>query len=182
MGQVFEPFFRVDPGRQAAMPGGGARPCRRPRDHPVPRRRPHPRQWMRKLHQLQCLEAGMAVLADDDVVVHLDAQGLGHVDDALRHLDIGARGGRVAGGVVMTLSMYRIKSFVFNVLDMFWSPMGYRIGGCKKWNFVFIPVDSARSPPLPQKHAQARISGSRTCHDRVQIEPSASPVLRFFTM
>ncbi len=43
----------------------------------------------------------MPVLADDEVVVHLDAQRLRHLDDRLRHLDVGARGGRVAEGVVV---------------------------------------------------------------------------------
>jgi hypothetical protein len=34
----------------------------------------------------------MTVLADDDVVVHGDAERLRHVDDRLRHWDVGARG------------------------------------------------------------------------------------------
>ena len=32
----------------------------------------------------------MAFLADDDVVVHRDAERLGDIDDRLRHLDVGA--------------------------------------------------------------------------------------------
>jgi hypothetical protein len=42
----------------------------------------------------------MAVLADDQVVVHRDAERLGDLDDRLRHLDVGARGRRIAGGMV----------------------------------------------------------------------------------
>ena len=42
----------------------------------------------------------MAVLADDDVVVHGDPERARHRDDRLGHLDVGARRGRVAGRVV----------------------------------------------------------------------------------
>jgi hypothetical protein len=43
----------------------------------------------------------MPLLADDNVVVHGNAERLRHVDDLLGHLDIGARRRRVAGGVVV---------------------------------------------------------------------------------
>jgi hypothetical protein len=43
----------------------------------------------------------VALPADDDVVVDGDAEGLGDIDHRLGHLDVGARRGRVAGGVVM---------------------------------------------------------------------------------
>jgi hypothetical protein len=43
----------------------------------------------------------VAFFADDDVVVHGDAERLCHLDDLLRHLDVGARRRRVAGGVVV---------------------------------------------------------------------------------
>ena len=43
----------------------------------------------------------MSVLADDDVVVHGDAERGGDVDDGLGHLDIGLRGRRIAGGMVV---------------------------------------------------------------------------------
>ncbi len=33
----------------------------------------------------------MPVPADDDVIVHLDAKRLGHLDDLFGHLDVGAR-------------------------------------------------------------------------------------------
>lgn len=38
----------------------------------------------------------MPVLADDDVIVHGNAQRLGDVDDGLGHLDVGLRGGGIA--------------------------------------------------------------------------------------
>lgn len=43
----------------------------------------------------------MAALADDDVVVDGDAERLGDLDQRAGHLDVGARGGRIAGGVVV---------------------------------------------------------------------------------
>ena len=52
-------------------------------------------------HQLQALQAGMAELADDDVIVHGDAERLGDIDHLLGHLDIGGGRRRVAGRVVV---------------------------------------------------------------------------------
>jgi hypothetical protein len=43
----------------------------------------------------------MPVLADDDVVVHDDAERVGDIDDAAGHLDIGLRRRRIAGGMVV---------------------------------------------------------------------------------
>ena len=43
----------------------------------------------------------MPVLADNDVIVHGDAERGGDVDDRFRHLDIGLRRCRVAGGVIV---------------------------------------------------------------------------------
>ena len=43
----------------------------------------------------------MPVLADDDVVVHRDTQRGCDVDDRFRHLDVGLRRGRIAGGMVV---------------------------------------------------------------------------------
>ena len=43
----------------------------------------------------------MAVLADDDVVMDGDAERSRDIDDRLRHRNVGARGRRIAGGVVV---------------------------------------------------------------------------------
>jgi len=43
----------------------------------------------------------VAVLADDEVVVHRDAQRARDLDDRPRHVDVGARGGGIAGGMVV---------------------------------------------------------------------------------
>jgi hypothetical protein len=52
-------------------------------------------------HQPQPLQARMPLLADDNVVVHGNAERLRHLDDLLGHLDVGAGRRRVAGGVVV---------------------------------------------------------------------------------
>src|SRR5262245_63818572 len=53
------------------------------------------------LDQLEPLQARVSILADDDVVVHGDAERFRHLDDRLGHLDVGARRRRVAGRMVM---------------------------------------------------------------------------------
>src|SRR5215207_1502863 len=46
-------------------------------------------------NQLEALEAGVALFADDDVVVDGDAQRPGGIDDLLGHVDVGARRYRI---------------------------------------------------------------------------------------
>jgi hypothetical protein len=53
------------------------------------------------LNQLQPLQARMPFLADDDVVMHGNAERLRHRNDLLRHLDVGARWRRIAGRVIV---------------------------------------------------------------------------------
>jgi len=43
----------------------------------------------------------VAVLADDDVIVHGNAEQARHRDNLLRHLDVGARRRRVAGRMIV---------------------------------------------------------------------------------
>ena len=52
-------------------------------------------------HQLERLEARMPVLADNEMVVHGDAERARDLDNRLRHLDVGARRGGIAGGMVV---------------------------------------------------------------------------------
>src|SRR3981081_706526 len=58
--------------------------------HPFVERFPTP------LDQLHPLQARVPVLADDDVVVHRDAERGGDVDDRAGHSDIGLRRRRIA--------------------------------------------------------------------------------------
>ena len=44
------------------------------------------------LNQLQPPQARVPLLADDEVIVHGDAERLCHLDDDARHFDVGARG------------------------------------------------------------------------------------------
>src|ERR1035438_1439919 len=52
-------------------------------------------------YQLHPLQTGMPVLADDDVVVHGNAKRSSDIDDRFRHLDVGLRRCRIAGGMVV---------------------------------------------------------------------------------
>jgi hypothetical protein len=64
------------------------------------------------LNQLHPLQTRMPVLADDDVVVHGNAERGGDIDDRLGHMDIGLRRRRVAGGMVVHDALettYRIE-------------------------------------------------------------------------
>ena len=56
-----------------------------------------------ELHQLHCLETRVTVLADDEVVVHRNAQWPRDLDDRPGHVDVGARGSGIAGGMVVCL-------------------------------------------------------------------------------
>jgi hypothetical protein len=55
----------------------------------------------RPLDELQSLQAGMPVLADDDVVMHGDAERGRDVDDRAGHLDVGLRWRRIATRMVV---------------------------------------------------------------------------------
>jgi hypothetical protein len=79
------------------------------------------------LDQLQPPQARVPVLADDDVVVHRDAERLGDVGDRLRHLDVGARRRRIAGWVVVDDALNSI--YLFEKQQIYSNPMTAR-GRC----------------------------------------------------
>jgi hypothetical protein len=58
-------------------------------------------RFARASHQLQPLQTRVPVLADDDVVVHGNAERLCDLDNRLGHVDVGLRRRRIAGGVVV---------------------------------------------------------------------------------
>jgi hypothetical protein len=63
-------------------------------------------------NQPQPLQTRMPVFADDDVIVHGDAERPGDVDDCPGHRDVGLRRRRVAGGMVVQDALettYRIE-------------------------------------------------------------------------
>jgi hypothetical protein len=53
----------------------------------------------------------MPVPADDDVIVHCNAERLGDGNDLPRHVDVGARRSGVAGGMVVdeAMAMYYLS-------------------------------------------------------------------------
>ena len=58
---------------------------------------------MRKflLDQSQSTEAGMAVLPDNDMIMHRDVECFGSVDELLGHIDVGARWRWITGRMVV---------------------------------------------------------------------------------
>lgn len=63
--------------------------------------------------QPHALQAGMALFADDDVIVHRNAERGRDVDDRLGHLNVGGGGRRVAGGVIVDQYTRRLIRVVF---------------------------------------------------------------------
>src|SRR6266536_4348104 len=63
--------------------------------------RPELRGAAARSNQPQRLEARVALAADDDVVVQGNPERAGGFDDLLGHLHVGARGARIAGGMVV---------------------------------------------------------------------------------
>ena len=98
-------------------------------------------------HQLQRLETRVAVLADDEVVVHGNAQWPRDLDDGPRHVDVGARGSGIAGGMVVQNQTRPSSTLIsFN----FCSSPGRRgtcIGGGNWCLFVLITCGLHCSPP-----------------------------------
>ena len=79
------------------------------------RRRTAPQPLLFKLDQLHPLQTRMPVLADDDGVVHGNAERCCNLDDRLGHVDIRLRRRRIAGGVVVLDSLettYRIEKLI----------------------------------------------------------------------
>jgi hypothetical protein len=73
----------------------------------------------------------MAIFADDDVIVHGDAERRGDVDDGLGHRDIRLRGCRIATRVVVhetIITGIRLRAFSFLQSD---KRLGTSIGDCK---------------------------------------------------
>src|SRR5438094_7840539 len=81
----------------------------------------------------------MPVLADDDVVVHGNAERGDDLDDCLGHMDVGLRGRRIAGGMVVqqaTGPTIALMPFDFHV---HWRRQGAAAGGGKKCLCMMIP-------------------------------------------
>ena len=79
----------------------------------------------------------MPVFADDDVIMHGDAEWRGDVDDRLGHLDIGLRRRRIAGGMVVhqsTMQAICSDCALFRTLaPEFAAAMRHRINFTNSW-------------------------------------------------
>ena len=95
-------------------------------------------------NQLQPLEARVAFLADDDVVVHRDAERFCDVDDRLRHLDVGLRGRRIARRMIVHQTTGCITALISRAVSSRWDEEGTGIGAASVSNFI-IPLDHAAS-------------------------------------
>ena len=87
----------------------------------------------------------MPVLADDDVVVHGDAERGGDIDDRLGHLDVGLRRRRVAGGMVVQETMPLLSNGVHFGFLRSKKQMGTSIGDCKQWSLVILTLHHGHS-------------------------------------
>ena len=87
----------------------------------------------------------MAVLADDDVVVNRYAERLCRIDNHFRHVDIGARRRRVAGGMVVDQPMNLIKYIYFSILYPVCDEVVPVFGSCIEERFLKILARPAQS-------------------------------------
>lgn len=82
----------------------------------------------------------MAVLADDDVIVHRDAERVGDADDRLGHLDVGRRRCRIAGRMIVDQPVKLRKLLYFNRIYNGANEVVPVSGVCNSRQFGTIPV------------------------------------------
>jgi hypothetical protein len=70
----------------------------------------------------------VAVLADDEVVVHGNAQRPRDLDDRPRHVDVGAGGGGIARGMVVHQATARTMALIWLVFGLAGRQRGRRWG------------------------------------------------------
>jgi hypothetical protein len=97
-------------------------------------------------NQLQSLQARVPILADDDVIVHGDAERSGDRDDLLGHLDVGLRRRRVAGRMVVHLMSGRFIYLRRLSFSMRFARQGTRIGDGIRLHSGLISLGHDRSP------------------------------------
>jgi hypothetical protein len=91
--------------------------------------------------QPQPLQARVAVLADDDVVMHRDAERLPGVDHRLGHLDVGAGRRRIARGVVVHEAAAFVKTMILRRQTGSGASLVPGIGGCCRCLIVIITAN-----------------------------------------
>ena len=85
----------------------------------------------------------MAVLADDDVIVHGDAERPRRLDHGFCHVDVGARRRRIAGGMVVDQPVKLRKLLYFNRISNDTDEVVPVSGVCNSRKFAAIPVQPA---------------------------------------
>lgn len=85
----------------------------------------------------------MTLLADNDVVMHDDAERLGRLDDGAGHLDVGTRGFRIAGRVVVDQPAKLKKYLNFNIVPRTRGKVVPLSGGCYSCQLRIIPMRPA---------------------------------------
>src|ERR1700693_6154421 len=103
--------------------------------------------------QINLIPFRLACPSDDDVVVHGDAERTRHGDDRLGHLDVGTRGGRVAGGMVVDHHSVCPTTLMLRAFSPRKQRQGTRIGGGNECLFGMIPVPQSSSRHAPFEHA-----------------------------
>ena len=91
-------------------------------------------------HQPQALQAGVAVLADDDVVVNRNAERIGDADDRLGHLDVGGGRRRITARVIVHQPVKLRKLLYFNRIFSGTDELAPVSGVCNSRQFGTIPV------------------------------------------
>ena len=109
-----------------------------------------------KLDQLHTLQARMPVLADDDMVVHGDAQWRGDVDDRFRHLDIRLRWRRIAGRVVVHQSTAPANALISCGFSFDRRREGTAMRGGKQCLFVIITLMHGGAREVRLRHVRSR--------------------------
>jgi hypothetical protein len=92
------------------------------------------------------------VLADNEMVVHGDAERARDLDDRLRHLDVGARRGGIAGGMVVHRPPCLSKALRYFTFSPSGEWLGARIEGGTPAPIAKITSGHARSGSIPEEH------------------------------
>jgi len=82
----------------------------------------------------------MFVLADDDVVMHGDAERAGDVDDRLGHLDVRLRGRGVATRKIVHQATARVTALIPRSVSNRLDEEGTGIGGGEYFQWFFVTM------------------------------------------
>lgn len=78
----------------------------------------------------------MSVAADNDVVMHGDAERLGDVDNLARYIDVGARRSRIAGRMIVQQPWRRVVFRFYLIIHELSRALGTVTGGSSCPDFL----------------------------------------------